>query len=59
MIVEKCFCCSDDRWGPGEGKQKCLGESQTMCEGLMDEGAAELTLCLHLSQDMSDELAYL
>lgn len=27
-----------------------------MCEGLMDEGAADLTLCL---QDVSEELAYL
>lgn len=30
-----------------------------MCEGLMDEGAADLTLCLRLSQDVSEELAYL
>lgn len=30
-----------------------------MCEGLMDEGAAGLTLCLCLSQDVTEELAYL
>lgn len=34
-------------------------ESKTMCEGLMDEGAADLTLCLRLSQVVSEELAYL
>lgn len=30
-----------------------------MCEGLMDEGAAGPSLCLRLSQDVSEELAYL
>lgn len=30
-----------------------------MCEGLMDEGTAGPALCLHLSQDVSEEVAYL
>lgn len=58
VIVGMCFLCvkMTDRW---KENLSAFRESKTMCEGLMDEGAADLTLCLRLSQVVSEELAYL
>lgn len=45
--------------GKVKGRPECLTESKTMCEALIDEGAADLTLCLRLTRDVSEEPAYL
>ena len=42
MIVEMCFCVGMTVAGKVKGKLKCFGKSETMPEGLMDEGAAGL-----------------
>lgn len=55
----KRVCAGLTDVGKVKGKLECLTESKTMCQALMDEGAADLTLCLRLSQDVSEESAYL
>lgn len=59
VIVEMCFCVGMRVVGKVKGKLKCFGKSETMPEGLMDEGAAGPALCLHLSQGVSEEVTFL
>lgn len=58
-IVETHVCAGLTDVDKVKGKLECLTESKTICEALMDEGTADLTLCLRLSQDVSEEPAYL
>lgn len=57
-IVETHVCAGLTDVDKVKGKLECLTETETMCEALMDEDATHLT-CLRLSQDVSEESAYL